>query len=708
MPESKNDLSIYFDEHKIEADHGKKSLRGGALSIIARAVNAVIQVGSVLFLARLLSPEDYGLVSMVTAITGFAPLLVDLGTRDAIVQRSRITRVEISTLFWLTVAVGVVCALAVTASGSFIAKLYDEPRLTSIALVSSLTFVAVALNCQHYALLRRAMKFRELCIIDVTANLLSAAGAISMGFYGLHHWALVLRPITQNLVIAFGVWSMCRWMPTTIKFTSGVKEMLKVGIHVTGFAMTDFAGRSGDRVVIGYRAGATTLGYYQNAMFVYDNVLDVLVSTLHGVAVTSLSKMRENLTELKRSWSKAMETLTFFSMPAFGILAVTSQDLIAIVLGPKWIHAGELLSLLALRGIPNVVERTVGWLHVAAGRTDRWVRWGVVANIATVISLLAGAPFGPTGIVIAYVACMFIIFVPAIAYAGQPVHIGAKDVIAAVWRPLTGTLLGVATGFMLRYTTLMEAAGVVRIVAFTVAFLFVYVVTVIGILKVRTPLRVVLQLARDTAPARFSRYIPMPSLITETGKVTARAAAVGGGSATIPNSTVTPLPEKPQFVPGRRAGGPAARNLTRIERTLVRIEDNPWGALYRMAVGFVALPIVSIAWKGHASAVAAVATLLGILLMLRFLPMVVRGVISFPEPVQKIWDDRRQAAKRHDSYQWRKLFWIGAGLAAYIVLAGQAGVTNVSLGAVCLVSGAAGILRWRTVNSQVRSSDGSR
>jgi hypothetical protein len=96
--------------------------------------------------------------------------------------------------------------------------------------------------------------------------------------------------------------------------------------------------------------------------------------------------------------------------------------------------------------------------------------------------------------------------------------------------------------------------------------------------------------------------------------------------------------------------------------------------------------------------------LLGILLMLRFLPMVVRGMVSFSDPVQKIWDDRRQAAKRHDSYQWRKLFWIGIGLAAYIALTGQFGATNVSLGAICLVSGAAGVLRWQAVNSQVRSS----
>jgi hypothetical protein len=199
----------------------------------------------------------------------------------------------------------------------------------------------------------------------------------------------------------------------------------------------------------------------------------------------------------------------------------------------------------------------------------------------------------------------------------------------------------------------------------------------------------------------------MPSLIAsykESRDVKATATAVGGGSS-VQTPAVTHLPESPEFVPSRRTGGPVARKLTGFERTLVSIEDHPWAALYRMAVGFVAMPIVSFAWKGQASAVAAIATLLGILLMLRFLPMVFRGVLSFSEPVQKIWDDRRQAAKRHDSYQWRKLFWIGVGLAAYVVLTGQFGVANVSVGAICLMSGAAGVLRWRAINSQVRSSN---
>src|SRR5438132_6715108 len=117
--------------------------------MITRAVNSIFQIGVVVCLARLLSPEDYGLVSMVFAITGSALVFVDLGTREAIVQRGRITEGEIAALFWITIAIGFGLALLVAASGPFIAWFYAEPRLTKIALVSSLTCATNALSCQH-------------------------------------------------------------------------------------------------------------------------------------------------------------------------------------------------------------------------------------------------------------------------------------------------------------------------------------------------------------------------------------------------------------------------------------------------------------------------------------------------------------------------------------------------------------------------------
>jgi PST family polysaccharide transporter len=105
-------------------------------------------------------------------------------------------------------------------------------------------------------------------------------------------------------------------------------------------------------------------------MFIYDNLLDVLVFPLHQVAIASLSKLQGDLVALRRSWAKALSTVAFYAMPAFGLLSVTSRDLVVTLLGPKWANAGVILSILALRGIPHSVERTLGWLHVAAGRTD--------------------------------------------------------------------------------------------------------------------------------------------------------------------------------------------------------------------------------------------------------------------------------------------------------------------------------------------------
>jgi PST family polysaccharide transporter len=492
--------SRYFDDHGLQEGLGRKSIRSGAVSIIARALNALIQVGSLLVLARLLTPEDYGLVAMVTALTGFAPSLVDLGTRDAVVQRMRITEGEVSALFWLTLGVGLSCALLISASARFIAGFYGEPRLFAIAVVASLTFVAVASIAQHQALLRRAVMFREMAIIDVVANLLSAVGAVAMAYAGFGYWTLVTRPLVMYSLTAAGTWWTCGWLPGKPAVTPGVKQMTKFGLHLCGFTMSDFAGRNGDRVAIGYGLGPRTLGYYQNALFVYDNLLDVLVYPLHQVAVSSLSRLQNDLQELRRSWAKALSTAMFYAMPAFGVLAITSADLIVFLLGEKWVIAGTLLSVLALRGIPHSAERTIGWLHVAAGRTDRWLRWGILATCVQLLALVCGLPFGPVGIIWAYVVSMYLLFIPALAYAGRPLGIGVRDVLPALGAPLVGALAATAMGFVARLFLPDGVGSAERMALLILLYLATYLLIVVGLFRATVPIQVVLALADDYLP----------------------------------------------------------------------------------------------------------------------------------------------------------------------------------------------------------------
>src|SRR5262249_4404524 len=155
-------------------------------------LNVPVQIGTTIFLARLLSPRDYGLVAIVFALMSFAPMLIDLGTTDAIVQKKRITHAEVSTLFWLKFAVAVLLSLCVAWGSWFLAAIYAEPALADIVVVLSLTLIITALSVQHFALMRRAMHFKRIAIIEISSNLVSSVAAIAMVFTGWGYWGLVL------------------------------------------------------------------------------------------------------------------------------------------------------------------------------------------------------------------------------------------------------------------------------------------------------------------------------------------------------------------------------------------------------------------------------------------------------------------------------------------------------------------------------------
>jgi PST family polysaccharide transporter len=265
---------------------------------------------------------------------------------------------------------------------------------------------------------------------------------------------------------------------------------------VTGFTMTDYVAQSSDRVALGYFFGAGPLGYFQNAVLLYNNSLSFF-GQLHDVAVSSLSKLRSNLDELRRSWAAALSTLSFFAMLAFAGLAVTAQDFVVILMGQKWEAAGPLLCIFAIKGIAHIVERTLGWLHVAAGRSDRWMRWGVFSAIFQLLALLAGIPFGAEGVATAYAVATFCLFIPALAYAGSPLGIGAKDVVRAVGPQMVAALVTVAVGLAAQRLFMSDISQLVRFVLSIPVCLAVYLAIAVGLFRVTAPIRVAFSLVND-------------------------------------------------------------------------------------------------------------------------------------------------------------------------------------------------------------------
>jgi len=490
-------VAVYFENHGEARDLGRLALRGGTVSVAMQYGNGALQIAAAVVLARLLAPEDFGLVAIITVLTSFAPMLIDFGLGDATTQRSKITPSQVSSLFWLSSGIGLAVALVVAATSPLIAWIYREPRLEAVALYSAITFPLFAASNQHIALLRRTMQFASIAKIQFLSTLAGGVIAISGAMWGFGYWALVLRPIASSLCIAIGAWLACRWRPGRPILDDEVKSMVRFGRQVAGVSVTYSVAKAVDRVALGLFYRPEDVGYYQNAITLYENSILSGLAQVHTVGSAALGKLQSNPAALRQKYEAALCALAFFVMPTAAVLSVVAQDLTVILLGEKWRSTGLLLSIIALRGMFQVVHTSGGWLHLSLGRPDRWQNWGIVMSVVHVAGVLAGLSFGAVGVAAAIVMTSLVIALPSISYAGRQIGIGAALVIRAVGRQLIGAICIAAAGWWLQTTALTDCSSLVRILLSVGFCISIYLIIVVGLFRLTQPIKVAGAILQD-------------------------------------------------------------------------------------------------------------------------------------------------------------------------------------------------------------------
>jgi O-antigen/teichoic acid export membrane protein len=487
----------YFEGHQESNDLGRIALRGGIVSVAIQFGNGALQIVAATILARLLTPEDFGLVAIITVLTSYAPILIDFGLGEATAQKSTITEGQVSSLFWLSVGMGLAVALVVAVCSPFVALLYREPRLEAISLSIAVTFILVGASNQHLALLRRTMQFSRLGKIQLLGTLAGIAAAVGCAICGLGYWALVLRPIASSLCVALGAWIGCRWRPGFPVFNDDLKSMVRFGMHVASFSVIYTISKTVDRAVLGLAYSPDQVGYYQNASTLYDNSIRSALTQVHLVGSTALSKFQSNAASLRKKYEAALSVLAFFIMPMAAILSVISEDLTVVLLGERWRAAGSILSIIALRGIFHVLEASQGWLHLSIGRADRWKNWGIVSLIVQLVAAISGLPFGARGVATATVVAGFLLSVPSILYAGRPIGIDGNLVLRAVLPQMVGSFASAAGGWWLDVEILARYSEYARIFCSTIFCVCIYLGVVLALFRLTEPIKVAQSIARD-------------------------------------------------------------------------------------------------------------------------------------------------------------------------------------------------------------------
>jgi len=443
---------IDANERHLSTDHLLTNLRqrtisSGLVTAAAQGAQVFLNLGYIMVLARLLVPQDFGLVAMVTTVTGFLRIFQDAGLSMATVQRQEITHAQVSNLFWVNVSVGGVTTLLVAASAPVVAWFYREPRLVGITLVLSITFVLTSSAVQHFALLNRQMRFRVIAVIEILSMLAGYLIAIGMALSGCSYWALVGANVAQIAIKLVLVWSISRWRPRLPSRNTQTWPLLSFGANITaGSLMYQFA-RGADNLLIGRFFGAAAVGLYSRAFILVMRPLENMIVPIDAVLVPALSRIQSQHDRYRRIFLQVFETIALIGFLFAGLLLALSYPLTLAVLGPKWegvavISAGFTMAVLAYPLI-NAFK----WLCASQGRSKDWVVMSLIVSAVTLCSFLIGLPFGPAGVAISYSTSCVLIEVPFVYYiAGRRGPVSRNDLWIASLRhlPVWGIVCGTA------------------------------------------------------------------------------------------------------------------------------------------------------------------------------------------------------------------------------------------------------------------------
>lgn len=465
-------FNVLSTDH-LQADLKGRSVRGGLLTVTSQGTQFIIQSIATVVLARLLTPADFGLVAMVTALTVLPSAFVDLGLTEATIQSKEISHDQVNILFWINVGIGLGLTLITVALAPLLAWFYRVPQLRDITFLISLTFLISGLRSQHDALLKRQMRFSSLAIRDVGSYAVAVPLAIAMAWHGAGYWALAALPLMGNFIQMVLSWLMVRWMPGLPRRGANVRSMIAFGGNVAVSYLILNVNRGADNVLIGWHWGAGPLGLYSRAY----NLLMLPVRQLSGpassVAVPAFSRIQSDPERFSRYYLRVVNLILWISAPVFGFLFVAAKPTIVLILGNQWREAAPVFQILAISAFGQLLLDSTIWLFVSRGRSRQLLKLLAIMSPIMILGYAIGLPFGIKGVALSGSLTLLAMLPWILKFSFRGTELTLKRLGQAILHPISLCLGGVCLAELGLYLVAPQRI-VMQLLVAAAAFAIVY------------------------------------------------------------------------------------------------------------------------------------------------------------------------------------------------------------------------------------------
>jgi len=377
---------------------GVSAARGAALTLVTQIARLAVQFVSLIVLARLLVPEDFGLVAMVLAVVGVAEIIREFGLSAAAMQAPELSRSQQTNLFWINLSLGLVCAVVAIGVSPLIARLYGDDRLVAVTQVLAIVFLLGGANAQFRASLSRDLKFSALTLSELGASIAGVVVALILAMLGFGYGALVGQQIVTAAVLLVLNFVQSNFRPGLPKRLVGTRKLLGFGSSVAGTQAISYIGRNADNFMIGLVWGPVSLGLYSRAFQFLMLPINQINVPMTRIALPVLSKIQGERDRFQSYIQKAQLVSAYVTTSIFAVAAGLADPLLTLLLGSEWVGIAPIFAVLAIGGVFRALNQVSYWIFLSRGFAGAQLRYSALATPVLIAAMAAGLPWGPVGV----------------------------------------------------------------------------------------------------------------------------------------------------------------------------------------------------------------------------------------------------------------------------------------------------------------------
>jgi len=389
----------------------RKAMNGGKWITVATVVSTVFQFSQVAVLARLLVPSDFGVVSVSNLVIGFFGVFANLGFSNSIIYKQESDRKVLSTLYFLNMMVGLLMFVLVYLSTPYIVDFYKEPRLERLLHIASFYFVVVYFGQIYLFLMEKELQFRSVAQIDIVGSIVAVTVTLVLAYNNYRELSLVVGALVGQVVRSVGqmVAGQALFRPMLTFSIADIKDHLRFGVYNLGDGILGFIQQNIDAILIGKLLGVTQLGFYTLAYQLAVFPINKLNPIILQVAYPLLAKMKESNDNLKNSYLKILDFISYCNFPLLAGLFITANSIVPLFYGPGWGETVGLIRIFVFVSVFFCMSHPLFTLAFTKGKPNLLFYLNVGTILVKVpLIYVGGLYYGTTGVAVAFLVATFL------------------------------------------------------------------------------------------------------------------------------------------------------------------------------------------------------------------------------------------------------------------------------------------------------------